>query len=258
MHTKKAIHQFALATITLLGAGYLDVTGAEPEPSKPLTKTPLEENKNKTTKYVAVWNKWQKNIVHFNGMLETLAKTANLPQEDDLKRRIESKSDWLEVITDGYGGVVDFNAAPGTIQYEANKLIGSGGPYIDWEFELPKGAKASWNDSMTLVPKVAVINNDNKEKREQFRFVINIAETDAGPFKAGDRIRLQASIDDFSRFKKGYSKATGLVAIYYLEGNPNPVFDVRLDEAKITRLKSDADKEGKNEKSDLMRERKFK
>ncbi|MGB2454712.1 MAG: hypothetical protein ACPIG7_08980, partial [Akkermansiaceae bacterium] len=65
-------------------------------------------------------------------------------------------------------------------------------------------------------------------------------------------------IDDFSRFKKGYSKATGLVAIYYLEGNPNPVFDVRLDEAKITRLKSDADKEGKNEKSDLMRERKFK
>ena len=69
---------------------------------------------------------------------------------------------------------------------------------------------------MTLVPKVAVINNDNKEKREQFRFVINIAETDAGPFKAGDWIRLQASIDDFSRFKKGYSKATGLVAIYYL------------------------------------------
>ncbi|MEO1832649.1 MAG: hypothetical protein ABGZ08_08960, partial [Akkermansiaceae bacterium] len=236
----------------------IHVAGAEPELGKSLTKTPLEENKNKTTKYVAVWNKWQKNIVHFNGMLETLAKTANLPQEDDLKRRIESKSDWLEVITDGYGGVVDFNAAPGTIQHEANKLIGSGGPYIDWEFELPKGAKASWNDSMTLVPKVAVINNDNKEKREQFRFVINIAETDAGPFKAGDRIRLQTSIDDFSRFKKGYSKATGLVAIYYLEGNPNPVFDVRLDEAKITRLKSDADKEGKNEKSDLMRERKFK
>ena len=247
MQTKKAIHQFALATITLLGAGYLDVTGAEPEPSKPLTKTPLEENKNKTTKYVAVWNKWQKNIVHFNGMLETLAKTANLPQEDDLKRRIESKSDWLEVITDGYGGVVDFNAAPGTIQYEANKLIGSGGPYIDWEFELPKGAKASWNDSMTLVPKVAVINNDNKEKREQFRFVINIAETDAGPFKAGDRIRLQASIDDFSRFKKGYGKATGLVAIYYLEGNPNPVFDVRLDEAKITRLNPLQTKKAKTE-----------
>ena len=39
MQKKKTIHQFALATITLLGAGYLDVTGAEPEPSKPLTKT---------------------------------------------------------------------------------------------------------------------------------------------------------------------------------------------------------------------------
>ena len=49
MQTKKAIQQFALATITLLGAGYLHVAGAEPEPGKPLTKTPLEENKNKTT-----------------------------------------------------------------------------------------------------------------------------------------------------------------------------------------------------------------
>ena len=68
MPTKKAIHQFSLATITLLGAGYLHVADAEPEPGKPLTKTPLDENKNKTTKYVTVWNKWQKNIVHFNGM----------------------------------------------------------------------------------------------------------------------------------------------------------------------------------------------
>ena len=78
----------------------------------------------------------------------------------------------------------------------------------------------------------------------RYAFPSSITETDVGPLKAGDRIRLRASIDDFSRFKKRYSKATGLVAIYYLEDTTNPVFDVRLDEAEVTLLESNTGEQG--------------
>ena len=203
-------------------------------------KTLSDGDQKETTKYTAIWHKWQRDIVHFNAMLQKLAETTDIPEEGDFKKRIKSKSGWVEVITDGGGGVVDFNAAQGTIQYAANNMIGAGGPYIDWEFELAGDAKTSWNNKITFVPKIALIASEGKGKDEPHpRFVISIAETDVGPFKVGDRIRLRASIDDFSRFKKGYSKATGLIAIYYLEDLPNPVFDVRLDKAKVTLLKPD-------------------
>lgn len=223
----------AIAVFALVGGSGV---GDEPEPNESATKPPNDGDQEETIRYNPRWAKWQKDIVHFDAMLRRLVETADIPEEEEFKKRLESDSGWVEVITDGYGGVVDFNAAKGTIQYKANNLMGSGGPHIDWEFELVGDTEINYDKSTGFVPKIAQIANDGKGKSERFRFFISIAETDDGPFKAGDRIRLRASIDDFSRFKKGYHKATGLVAIYYLEDAPNPVFDVRLDEAEVTLL----------------------
>ena len=209
-------------------------TVAGPDAGEASAQPPIDDRRDKSVRYNAVWKKWQKEIAHFDAKLRKLVEEANIPGEEEFKRRLESESGWVEVITDGYGGVVDFNAAKGTIQHEANMLIGRGGPYIDWEFELAGDTRINYDQSTRFVPKVARITREGEEEGEQFRFFISLARAGDGTFKAGDRIRLRASIDDFSRFKKRYGKATGLVALYYLEGSPNPVFDLRLDEAKIT------------------------
>ena len=161
------------------------------------------------------------------------------------KKRFEKKSSGLEVITDGYGGVVDFNAAKGTIQYEASEKFG--GKHIDWEFELATDTEIAWDDSTSLLPKIARTAEDGPEDSDKPIFGISIEKATAGPFRAGDRVRLKASIDDFSRFRKDYFRAFGLVAIYYLEEGPNPVFDLRLDRAEVTLIKGANQDAGKTE-----------
>jgi hypothetical protein len=231
--------------------------GAEPEAAKPqaapesdqakadpLSEYDLVENKEHPG-YIARVYKWTEDIARFDAGLRQLAATAKVPGEEELKKRLESKTGDLEIITDGYGGVVDFNAAKGTVQYEASELFGGKG--INWEFELAGDTEIYWNGSTKLLPEIARVANEGTEQNETFRFFIRIAKTDDGPFKAGDRVRLQASIDDFSRFRKDYSRATGLVAIYYLEEGPNPVFDLRLDKAELTLIKAANRDAGKNE-----------
>ena len=39
-------------------------------------------------------------------------------------------------------------------------------------------------------------------------------------FKDGDRVKLKAYMDDFLRFRKDIDRATGLIAIYYLDDLP--------------------------------------
>ncbi len=107
---------------------------------------------------------------------------------------------------------------------------------IDWEFELMKDTEIYWNRSTKLIPKIARTAKDGKPEREHPVFAIRIAKASTGPFQAGDRVRLKSTIDDFARFRKGYTRATGLVAIYFLEDSPNPAFMLRLDEAEITLL----------------------
>jgi hypothetical protein len=63
-----------------------------------------------------VWKKWQRDISQFDAELRKVIGKAKVPEEEALKKRFEEKSSGLEVITDGYGGVVDFDAADGTIQ----------------------------------------------------------------------------------------------------------------------------------------------
>ncbi|QTN32653.1 hypothetical protein HZ994_10020 [Akkermansiaceae bacterium] len=242
MKTVKPSSPFPLLGIAVFGL--VAVTSAEPNTGESSGKPPVDGGSDKSVRYIPVWKDWQRDIARFDAILRKLVETADIPKEEEFKKRLEGESGWVEVITDGYGGVVDFNAAKGTIQYEASELIGSGGPYIDWEFELASDAKASYDKSMEFIPKFATVANGGEEKSGRLGFSITIAEIDDVAFKAGERIRLRAAIDDFSRFKKRYSKAMGLVAIYYLEESPNPVFNLRLDKADVTRLEPNKGEQG--------------
>ena len=230
---------FALAGITAVGADPgADSPQADPESDKatvdPLGEYDLVPNKGHPG-FIARVYKWTKDIARFDAGLRQLVATAKVPSEEELKKRLESKTGDLEIITDGYGGVVDFDAAEGTVQHVVNERFC--GMNIEWEFELANDTEIYWDKSTKLIPKIARTAKDEKRDSEHPLFAIRMAKTDAGPFRSGDRVRLKASIDDFSRFRKDYSRAFGLVAIYYLEEGPNPVFSLRLDEAEVTLIK---------------------
>ena len=180
----------------------------------------------------AVWKDWQRDISQFEAELRKVVREARVPEEASLKKRSDKKSGGLEVVTDGYGGIVDFDAAEGTVQFVANERFG--GMNIEWEFELAKDTKINWDKSTKLIPKIAGTTNRNEQESEDPLFMIAIEKPSAGSFQAGERVRLKASIDDFSRFRKNFFRAMGLVAIYYLEEGPNPAFLLKLDEAEIT------------------------
>jgi hypothetical protein len=167
--------------------------------------------------------------------LRSLAAAAEIPERKALMDRLHEKDGALELISDGYGGLVDFNAAKGTVQDAATKRFAGGGskPKIEWEFELARDTETIWNKSIVLTPKAGITNGGDEKKDEIPFFEIKIAKSNAGPFKAGDRVKLSASIDDFSRFGKDFGKARGLMAIYYYDDAPNPVFYLKLDEADV-------------------------
>lgn len=181
----------------------------------------------------AVWKTWQRDISQFDAELRQVVRQTKMPEEASLRNRLDEKSGGLEVVTDGYGGVVDFDAAKGTVQYVANERFG--GMNIEWEFELAKDTKVNWEKSTKLIPKIVGAAKGEGQESKYPMFAIAIEKPNAaGPFQAGDRVRLKASIDDFSRFRTDFSRVMGLVAIHYLEEGPNPVFLLKLDEAEIT------------------------
>jgi hypothetical protein len=231
----KTHHSVALFGMAIFALVRVTGVGAEPEADNARTAAPPLSGGMEETKYIPVWKKWQRDIGDFNAELRDLSAKAKVPDEESLKKRMENESEGLEVITDGYGGVVDFNAAKGTVQYEATrKFAGGGGMLIDWEFELARDTQIRWNKSTELIPKIPRTTEGGGQEGEQPVFSIHIAKTNGGPFKAGDRVRLKGVIDDFSRFRKDYFRATGLVAIHYLENAPNPVFCLRMGEAELT------------------------
>jgi len=134
----------ALVGIAVFALVGVTGVGAEPEADKPRADAesdraqvdPLGEYDRAENKdhpgHIAKAHKWAKDIARFDAGLRNLAEKADLPEEEDLKKRLESRTGEVEVITDGYGGVVDFNAAKGTVQYEASKRFA--GKSIDWEF----------------------------------------------------------------------------------------------------------------------------
>lgn len=173
---------------------------------------------------------WTRDIHRFDEELGALVGKAKVPSAKML-----NDSDKAEAITDGYGGYVDFDASKGTLQYLANGKVK--GRTVEWEFELQRDAEKSFGGEIAFFPKIGkkqVI--EGKEVMLGYLNVILVEEIKNGPFKAGDRIRLKAKIDDFSRFKKNFDLATGLVAIYHLEGAPHPIFWLKLAKAEIIQL----------------------
>lgn len=173
---------------------------------------------------------WAKDIQHFDLKLEELASKAKVPSVKMLE-----ESDETEAITDGYGGYVDFDARKGTLQYNANGMVKD--RFVEWEFELLRDAERSYDDTIAFCPKIdKKFKPKTKEQEGGYLNVIILEDSELEPFKAGDRIRLKASIDDFSRFRKDFGRATGLVAIYHLDGAPHPIFWLKLAKAEIVRL----------------------
>ena len=216
-------HSFNINVLAL--AGFLSLVAVGPSQGE---KEPAEEEK-----------KWQTDIVQFEKELRRIVATAKMPEEADFIARLKRKEGDIEVITDGGGGVVDFAAAKGTVQHVATKTFRNA--EIDWELTLGTDTEIAWNQSTDLVAKEAM---DARPEGEDYPiFVIDIRKTNAGPFVAGDRIRLQSKIDDFSRFTKGFSNSRGLVAVYFLEDAPKPIFFLRLEGAKMRLVKPAAEKE---------------
>ena len=232
-------------SIAVLALAGISGVGAETDADPPAAKPRTDGDHEGTTRYIPGRMTWQRDIAQFDAELRKLAATAKVPEEEPLKKRLESRTGEVEVITDGYGGVVDFNAAKGTVQHQVNEKFG--GMLIDWEFELLNDTKIHWDDSTDLVPMIARTATDGEEDSRQPIFDISVEKAAAGPFRTGDRVRLKAAIDDFSRFRKNYRRATGLVAIYYLEESPNPVFSLILDEAEVTLIQRADQDAGKTE-----------
>jgi hypothetical protein len=242
---------FALAGITAVGAEPgADRPQADPESDKaavdPLGEYDLVPNKDHPG-FIAGVYEWTKDIARFDAGLRQLVATAKVPSVEELKKRLESKTGEFQIIIDSYGGVVDFNAGKGTIQYEASEKSGEKG--INWEFELASDTEIYYDKSTDLLPKIARPAKAGKEDSDPPFFFISIAKATAGPFQAGDRVSLKASIDDFSRFRKDYTRERGLVAIYYWEDSPNRVFNLRLDEAEVTLIKGANQDASKSEPS---------
>lgn len=115
-----------LAVFTLVGITGVsaeskdDKAQADPEPDKaqvdPLDEYDLAPNKDHPGHTARVY-KWTRDIDRFAAGLQELAATAKVPDEEDLLKRLENGTGEVEVITDGYGGVVDFKVAKGTVQY---------------------------------------------------------------------------------------------------------------------------------------------
>lgn len=178
---------------------------------------------------------WQDDIIAFATELDKLSRETRVPAIAIYEKRLKEQAEDVAVITDGAGGVVDFDARKGSPQFEASKRF-SNKP-IEWDIELLADAELLWGKSLSLAPTLPPAFTVKLGEEEGPLFTIWIQQPSQGPFEAGERVKLRATIDDFSRFRKDFSKAYGVVAFYHFDGHPGPFFTLKLDEATITPVK---------------------
>lgn len=172
---------------------------------------------------------WTRDIQIFEKKLRGLAKEAEVPTVKELDEAEET-----EAITDGYGGYVDFDARKGTLQHVANELVKR--TIVEWEFQLLEDPMKT-GDEVGLIPSFEA-KEDGEDRLARQLHLILVKDPAAAAFKAGDRIKLKATIDDFSRFRKDFDLATGLIAIYHLEG-AKTMFWLKLADDKVARVPPD-------------------
>ena len=178
---------------------------------------------------------WQSDIVAFDTYLGEFVGKARVPDRPSLEKRVtivlgseETNSEVLP-ITDGAGGFVDLAPAEDSVQFQVNKALK--GKKVKWEFGLALDAATSFNGVAQLQPKVASNVNVNA-----FLAAIVINTTTQLDFKAGDIVRLEATIGDASENKglAGLLAPSGPVAIYHLDSTTHPVFWLGLKDVKIS------------------------
>ncbi len=178
---------------------------------------------------------WRSDIVAFDTYLGELAGKAQVPDKPSLEKRVtivpgdkETNSEVLPV-TDGAGGYVDMAPSEDTVQFQVNKALK--GQNVKWEFELAHDVAKSFNDVAQLMPKSVT-----QENAKPFLATLIIDTTDELEFKAGDLVKLEATIGDASQNKGlgGLLKPSGPVAIYHLDSTTHPVFWLGLKDVKIS------------------------
>lgn len=202
---------------------------AQTTPAKQVTQDDQTEKEKRSSEG------WQSDIVAFDTYLGELTDKARIPDKPSLEKRVailpgseETNSEVLPV-TDGAGGFVDLAPAEDTVQFQVNNALK--GQKVKWEFELALDAAMSFNGVAQLQPKVA--SNVNASS---FLAAIVINTTNQLDFKAGDIVRLEATIGDASenRGLAGLLAPTGPVAIYHLDSTTQPVFWLGLKDVKIS------------------------
>ncbi|MEM7391499.1 MAG: hypothetical protein AAF492_04045 [Verrucomicrobiota bacterium] len=184
---------------------------------------------------------WQTDVVAFNRLLGELAGRAAVPDPEELKDKIEDKPGRgreAEVVTDGAGGVVDLTPAEGTLQFVVNRMFR--GKTVDWKMDI-QGGDTGWTGVTSITPKFTDRVLKNMEDGP-FPFLVSIELDVPGEaeFIPGERLRVKGKIGDFNSNGRDLpSLPTGLVAIYYLEDLPHPIFWLVLSEATITRFGPD-------------------
>lgn len=179
--------------------------------------------------------KWTGDLATFQSDLRRVAEASKIPDQKGLLKRLEGERPDVELLTAGCDGLVDFNAAAGTVQQVVSQ--GYKGSWVDWEFEVADDTAIAWSGATTIIPKVPATEDDKEKGDAAPRLAFHILRPSDGPFRAGDRVRLKALTDDFSRFRKDYRRALGVVAVYHMEAAPNPVFIVKFDKAELTLMK---------------------
>ncbi|XZE55975.1 protein kinase domain-containing protein [Planctomycetaceae bacterium SH139] len=178
---------------------------------------------------------WQSDIVAFDTYLAELVGKAKVPDKPSLEKRVtvipgseELNSEVLPV-TDGAGGFVDLSPAEDTVQFQVNNALK--GQKVKWEFELALDVVVAFNGVGQLQPKVAANQN-----AQSFLAAIMLKTTTQLDFKAGDIVKLEATIGDASQ-NRGLAALlapAGPVAIYHLDSTTHPVFWLGLKDVKIS------------------------
>ena len=202
---------------------------AQTTPAKKVTQDHQPEKEKRSSEG------WQSDIVAFDTYLAELVGKAKVPDKPSLEKRVtaipgsEDTNSEVLPVTDGAGGFVDLAPAEETVQFQVNKALK--GQKVKWEFELALDVAVAFNGVGQLQPKVAANQN-----AQSFLAAIMLKTTTQLDFKAGDIVKLEATIGDASQ-NRGLAALlapAGPVAIYHLDSATHPVFWLGLKDVKIS------------------------
>ena len=184
---------------------------------------------------------WQTDLSALDAYLKQLTEEARTPTEQEFKARFKNTPRDLTVITDGGGGVVDFNPGVDTVQFRVNEALK--GRSVRWEFELgtdvaPYGQPGilSKHFANTFEKAEAANQWDKVPFLSAILITRHQANLPTAKLSKGQRIIIQGKIGDAAKNRDDRDTFHGATAIYYLEQLHHPIFWIALDRVTITRV----------------------